>query len=363
MEDHDHTEEHVEDNALESFPHSRVCIFEGNWQEHVPAGFDAVVISLDGRVQADLDWKKGREQAQIAIEKGYALMWDMQLGLFQGLGQPLTNQTQFLSLTLSLEHFRDTLWKEFKSHTVGLSIFRGSVDFSQGFPWDSHQQQNLKEWLQELSDPRLASLDFAQLQQEVEGQQLIRLFCRDVAVEYLSLLATRLPDSLSTYLYLDATALNGPLLHEIQLLNPERFDRLLLGLKGHRLPFEAYGWKVPTPHGYMGSAPAELPSLPSASIGVCVPSMSFYQAHHYEGLEEGLAALQKRALPFKLIAESQLTSQWDGLDYLLYTPSGLSTQGKRKLQGFCAAGGTAVSTGALLGLPYEMSLADWLKTI
>jgi hypothetical protein len=90
--------------------------------------------------------------------------------------------------------------------------------------------------------------------------------------------------------------------------------------------------------------------------------MSFYHRQHYEGIVEGLDALKKRSISFKLIAESQLTSQWDGLDYLLYSPTGLSTQGKRKLQGFCAAGGTVVSTGALLGLPYEMGLMDWLIT-
>lgn len=371
MKDH-FEEEHLEEenDFMETLPpRSPPRIFEGKWEEHIPSGFDTVIISLDGRFQADLDWKKGREQAQKAVEKGYSLMWNMQLGLFDELAQPLTNQTQFLALTLSLEYFRDSLWKEFKDQTIGITLIRGNVDFSLGFPWNSHQEQNLKEWLKEIQEipgferHDISSLDLFQLQHHQEGQHLIRLFCRDVAIEYLALLATRLPDSLPAYLYLDATSLAGSYISEIQLLNPERFDRLYLALKGHRLPFEALGWEVPSAYGYSGDSSIELPLLSPVSIGVCIPSMTFYHSAHYQELEFGLNALHKRSIPFKLISESQLTSKWDGLDYLLYTPSGLTTQGKRMLQGFCAAGGMAVSVGNLVGLSNEISLMDWFAKV
>ncbi len=362
----DHTEDPAEDEDF--LPEStssviRPRIFEGNWQESVPSGFDAVTLNLDGRLQSDLDWKNVCEQARQAVEKGYALMWNMQMGLFADLAHPLTSQSQFLSLTLALEHFRDSLWKEFKTQTLGISLFKGSADFSKGFHWDDHQEQNLRNWLQEIHAPHLAALNFSQLSRHGEGQQLIRLYCRDVAVEYLSLLATRLPDALSVYLYLDATSFSYSLLNEIQLLNPERFDRLHLALKGQQLPWNVWGWNAPTAQGYSGESLVEIPSLSTPSIGVCIPSMQFYHASHYQGLEEAIRALQKKSIPFRLIAEYQLTSQWDGLDDLLYCPAGLSIQGKRKLQGFCAAGGTVVSTGDCLGLPYEINLKEWVQQL
>lgn len=352
----EHFEENSEEGLLLEQPLS-CCprIFEGNCHA-IPHGFDTVTIALDGRVQADLDWKKERELARQAVEKGYAILWDMQLGLIEGLAKPLANQAQFLSLTLSLEHFRDTLWKEFKTETRGISIFRGSADFSHDFPWDHQQEHNLKAWLQETEGSHLVSLPVDQLQSHVEGQHRVRLFCRDVAVEYFALLATRLPDSLAAYLYLDASSFAGSLASEIQLLNPERFDRLNLALKGHHLPFDVLGWGSPTAQGYSGTCFCELPPMASVSIGVCIPPLTCIDLHCYQELEEGLKVLQKQALPFKLIAENQLTSQWDGLDYLLYNPAGLSAQGKRKLQGFCAAGGTVVSTGKLLGFPHEIGL-------
>jgi hypothetical protein len=357
----DHTDEREEEEfVIESSPCLRPRIFEGNWREANPSGFEAVIIDLDGHIQADLDWKKVRQQAQEAVDKGYFLLWNMQMGLFQGLTQPLTSQSQFLSLTLALEHFRDSLWKEFKPKTLGLSIFRGSADFSRNFCWDEHQEQNLRNWLYEIEAPHLAVLDFSQLRQHAQGKQLSSLFCRDVAVEYLALLATRLPDAMPAYLYLDATSFSSHLI-EMQMLNPERFDRLHLILKGHRLPFEVMGWGTPTSYGYSGHVAVDLPASQSPLVGICIPPMHYYHAHHYQGLEEGILALKKKSISFKLIAECQLTSQWDGLDYLLYSPTGLSMQGKRKLQGFCAAGGTVVSTGDLLGLPYELSLKDWLQ--
>lgn len=364
MSREDHQEECEEELICENSPGLlQPRIFEGDWHESQLSGFDAVTIDLDGRVQADLDWKKAREQAQQAIKLGYAVMWNMELGLFDGLTQPLANQGQFLSLTLALEHFRDSLWKEFKSQTLGITLFRGSADFSHYFCWNEHQEHNLKHWLQDIGLSEWAALECPQLIQENEGKQLVRLYCRDVAVEYLSLLATRLPDSLSTYLFLDMHLLPRSPVIEMQILNPERFDRFRLALKGHQLPFHALGWKSPSAQGYSGSSVVDLPAIQSASIGVCIPPMHFYQLQNYQGLEEGIFALQKKSISFKLIAESHLTSQWDGLDYLLYSPSGLSGQGKRKLQGFCAAGGTVISTGHLLGLPYEMNLKDWLQKI
>lgn len=354
-------EENLEEKSFSPYFYPR--IFEGSAQEEVPPDFNAVTIQLDGRLQADLNWKKARQQALIAVEKGYALMWDMQLGLFTELIQPLTHQAQFLSLTLSLEHFLDSLWKEFKSHTIGISLFRGSADFSQYFPWDEHQKQNLKGWLQEIGGFDEKACDLSLLKQNLEGQQLIRLFCRDVAIEYLALLVTRIPDALSAYLYLDATSVASSHVSTLQLLNPERFDRLHLAIKGQKLPLEVLGWGVSMSRGYSGHSSVELYSLPPIFTGVCIPPMNFYQARHYEGLEEGLQLLQKHSIPFKLISENHLTSQWDGLDYLLYSPNGLSMQGKRKLQGFCAAGGTVVSTGALLGFAYEINLSDWLLSL
>lgn len=358
MSREEHQEE-VEENFLAESPLClRPKIFEGDCLQGIPEGFDAVTIDLNGHLQSDLDWKKAHAQAKQAVEKGYLLMWNMQMGLFSDLIHPLTNQTQFLSLTLALEHFRDSLWKEFRFQTLGVSLFRGSIDFNRSFLWDEHQDKNLRSWLQEINASNFASLDFSELLRNQEGKQLVSLYCRDVAIEYIALLATRLPDTLPAYIYLDASVLPTPL-SKIQMLNPERFERLSLALRGHQLPFHAIGWHHATPQGYSGMRLTELPPEPTATVGICIPPMHFYQTQYYEGLETGIFALQKKSIPFKLIGESSLTSEWDGLEMLFYSPAGLSAQGKRKLQGFCAAGGIVVSTTYPLGFPNELCLTEW----
>lgn len=358
MDDDSHDHDEAEEDVTLQPPLEKPRIYEGASLKNIPQGFDAVTIYLDGRIEADLNWKKGREEAQFAVDQGYAILWDIQLG-FGNLTQPLSNQAQYLALALSLEHFRDTLWMEFRPSSLGLSLFRGAADFSHSLPWNFDQDQNFTAWFQENCNPD--GKEPVPLRHELKGQQLISLFCRDAAVEYLSLLANRLPDTLPVYLFLDAAYFEGSLTNEIQYLNPERFERFHLALKNTHLPFGTLGWGRPTPLGVSALSFAELPEKKPVSIGVCIPPASVASLDAYQGLEDILRALQKKSIPFKLVAESKLTAQWDGLDYLIYCPAGLSKEGKRKLQGFCAAGGTVVSTGERQGLPLEADLDTLFK--
>src|SRR6202022_2907536 len=64
-------------------------------EELVPEGFNAVKITLDGRMKASLDWKLARDAAQKYINNGFKILWDIDFGLLSRLDFPLTNQTQF----------------------------------------------------------------------------------------------------------------------------------------------------------------------------------------------------------------------------------------------------------------------------
>lgn len=318
-----------------------------------PQGFQAVTIRLDGRLRSDLDWKIPKEQAQNSIEKGYSIFWDINLGLFRELVHPLAHQSQFLSLVISLEHFRDTLWKEFQSHTVGLSLLRGSADFSKSFLWDDEQEKNWKNWLQEYGKRDALP---------IEIEEYMRLFCQDVAIEYIALLAARLPDALVPYVFLDAS-FSHSILHQLQLLHPERFDRLHLAVKGNRVPMKAMGWELPGMCGYSGKEKQKAECSSLAKVAICLPPLLLIQSKYYEGVEEAIRVLQANDILFRLIAESHLTQEWNGLDFLLYHPLALSKEGKRKVQGFCAAGGTVVSLGNRLEFPQELEFNDWLAIV
>ncbi len=342
---------------------------------HAGSDFNTLTIRINGSLRSDLNWSAAKSRAEEAIAKGFALFWDIHLGLFDDLTLPLGNQTQFLSLGLSLDHFKDTLWKDYADHSVGLSIYRGGADFSQKFKWDDDQVGHLQEWVKEHFPDQekfaemagqldAGSLEPGDLLRSPSGRSILALFCRDVAVEYLTMLAMRLPDSLPCYLFLDAGSLKSDPLKQLQLLNPDRFDCLNLALNGVTLPFKAWGWQSTVlSEGYSGIAPRKMSTGIEENIGICLPLMNCVHPGHWLDFEPALAFFIEKSLPVRLISESHLITRWDGLDALLFNPKGLSSQGKRKLQGFCAAGGLAVSMGELIGLSHELSFADWIRDL
>lgn len=336
--------------------------------EAVPEGFNAVRITLDGTVKSDLKWEKEREAAAVYIKQGLRILWEMRLGLFNHLEKPIGNQSQLLSLCLSLEHFRDSLWKAFRNHTLGLCVYRGAADYKLGFPWDAEQQANLQDWLKDRFIDFSSFLDetgcyisaFNEitpglLSSTEKGANVLSLFCRDVAGEYLDLLVDRLPDTLKCFALLDESCIVDPLLRA-QLTTHERYPGLVLGIKSGAAGQDAFTW---APSGLLGSSPDPIQKFSAVNTGICLPSIKECRPSYWKGLADALARLENKSIPYRIIPEASLTTEWDGLDYLIVSSKNLSMQGRRKLQGFCAAGGVVVAIGNPIGLAQEVGLEDF----
>jgi len=290
-------------------------------------------IKLDGRVSSSLNWKAAREQAFSYIEKGEPILWEIDLGLFNQLPSSVEDQSQFLSLTLSLEHFRDTLWKEFRENSRGLCLYRGSADYSREFFWNAFQRNNFKESLREsykepssfVQDTGIAINSFNELSLELlnrseEGRQLISLYCRDICVEYIQLLANRLPDGLEAFVILDAANMESPL-REAQMLSRDRYDQLRQIIMNGVLPHEDNKF----------------------GLAVIFPCKEARNIPYGRKLNEVLNFLLSQKISFRLIPEHMLISEWEGLDKIIVEREGLTFSGWRQVQGFLAAGGELVS--------------------
>ena len=83
------------------------------------------------------------------------------------------------------------------------------------------------------------------------------------------------------------------------------------------------------------------------SVGLLLPG----KEEGWEELEKCLGEMQH---PFRAIPERLLTQEWDGIDTLVVVSKGVSTQGRRKILGFCAAGGSIFTFGEPLGVPGEV---------
>lgn len=371
IDSHDREPVEEAEEAIVPFP---ATIFDAAFNgEPVPAGFDTVRIPIDGKLTADLSWKKEREAAVAYVAQGLRIFWEIDLGLPHSMHHALSNRTQFLALTLSLEHFCKTLGKEFRKESVGLCLFRGSLDFSHDYPWDEEQTANFQEWIHEcypsidafakdtsldISDFKSITSDF--LKETEVGKTLLQYFCRDAVSEYLDLLAAGVPDYIPLFLLLDATEISDAFV-QAQLLNKEGFSRFHLGVKDRstgNLGGEI-GWEShPMKSGMISRVIKDCIKIERAKLAFCLPSR--LRPFLTEALRTALALLQKSEKPFRVIPEGELAVEWDGLDDLIVDTQFVSFQFKRKLQGFCAAGGRIVSIGALLGLAEEISFESWL---
>lgn len=350
-------------------------IFDSNFPyEKVPSGFDAIKITLDGSLKSDLSWNEPKEEARELIKCGHKIFWEMDLGIFSGLKKPLSYNSQFLSFKLSLEHFTDKLWSEFKDNTVGIALFRGNADFSDGYLWDEDQEDNLQGWIEEKF------IDLFSLNHELEsqfetwseighdlmwrslpGNQLLQLYCRDILAEYFAMLANQLPYGIQASLLLDTQGFSDPV-HLATVLSKEHFPHLTLGIKGDLLPMKEFSWEDVTSSApfFIGrQLPMEEP-LVSPITGVCLPSLSFFKPSEYKKLRVGIDRLALNNVKYRIIPEELLTSEWEGLDYLIVSPENLTFQGKRMLMGFCAAGGTVVNLGDKMTLSKEIPMEEFL---
>lgn len=380
LNDHSHQHKHeaVEEEEEPHFLFPSLVFDASYLEEMVPNGFDAVKISLDGKLKADLGWKKELEAARGYVAKGFRIFWEIDLGLINTLTHALSHRGQFLSLTLSLEHFCKTIWKEFRKETVGLCLFRGCLDFSKGYPWDEEQILNLQEWIAQIystmkdfvSETNIAVLDYKSLTVESlagseHGRQLLANFCRDSMSEYFSLLAAGIPDSLPLFLLLDAKGIENPFF-VAQMLNKAYFSRYHLGVKNSsRLSLGGdFSWEgSPLEKGGLSRQFNTPVKSKRFKLAFCLPSEMICRVSTTQVLKQAFEELQRHEVSFRVIPERELAVEWDGLDELIVDTHFVSFQFKRKLQGFCAAGGRVISLRGQLGLPDEISFNSWLNML
>ncbi len=299
-----------------------------NQQESIPEGFNTVALTLDGTMKSVLDWREKSVLASYYISQGYHLFWKLNLGLFSELDWPLSDETQFKALSLALEHFTQDLWKNYAEHTIGVSVYEGPLDFSFRFPWDAQQEQNYHRWMQQQECSMLtAALSKA-------------LYCRNAIADYLDMLTINMPDRLQLFILIDGTDIEHPA-DLLQMAALDRFERFQIALQGSITASPYFSWRNDLMQlGYIGkNLPQQTSSM--CKIGICpLPK-------EYMGVEEEFntifSDLNSKNIPYKIISENRLTIEWDGLDYLIYSSKGITAQGKRKLNGFIAAGGTVIA--------------------
>lgn len=282
-------------------------------------------IYLDGQMDSSLDWKKQLQVASEYKEKKIPFLWNLDLGLFDRLKFPLSNQMQCQSLQLALDHFIQDCWLPFSEVSHGVVLYQGSLNFLAVLPKDGIYREDFDQW---------------------QGSRE-SLHARDIAASYFDALLSNFSLNIPAFICLDATSISTPL-EEIELLHSDLFSRFHIALKGSSSGIFPK-WNDDT---IDFLAPAEM-----AKVALCLPA---YDQPGMSELNEALNFLIENTIPFRVLSETELVQEWEGVDDLLFPPAALNARSLRKLQGFCAAGGRVITlSGPSLGLPSELNFEKW----
>lgn len=273
------------------------------------------VITLPLHPENTFSWIEEKQQASNTVQKGELIFWQFDLGL-ESPYFPLDEELIFQALCLGLAHFTKELWPLFEKHTEGASFYKGSPDFSSFFYWSAKQEENWTKWIES--------------QHQGTEIQLRRLFCADAFAYYFQMLSYHLPDDLPLTLHFNCS-IDCSLAETIQLLSKNRFPHFLLKTEG-------------------------LPVSDTAKLAVCFPEDSCCSSDVLDHLNFLFSQLKT---PYKVIFELFLTESWDGIDFIYVFSKSLHSLGKRKLMGFCAAGGIVISEGAKIGVSKEVSVEEF----
>jgi hypothetical protein len=300
-------------------------IYEG--VQPVPIWADGVVLPLKAHPRDDLDWSHPVALAKQLAEQGKWIMWELDLGLADPLID-LTDPTTFYSHTIALQEFSSQIWKEYSQQTIGIILYRGPGNFFSRIKYTSER--------------------FLEDKERDESCTSLEIYSARLFGEYLHRLLSFLPEDAAPFALIDAEAIPSHALTAL-MLSRRYFEFLHLAIKGSSLPIPGFSWeRGESQAGWIGSVnpPLQRDLIPSRAV--CLPRENYCQPEFISKLESLLYALLNCKVPFRLICEEHLTEEWNDLEELILFLDRISSQGKRMLQGFIAAGGMVTDADTIL---------------
>lgn len=330
------------------------------------ADFNAITIALVADQKSDLNWNKAFLEADEALKNNLKIFWDLKLGLFDKLHSPLSNQQQFLTLKLAIEHFNTTIWSKYSNNSIGVCLYSGSAQFNTRYKWGEKETENFTKYLSSQSlkqtDLEIQSLDDLnpnQLLESTEGKRQLALFSQHMAIDYIKLLAELLAEDAEPFALIDLSPISS-LIDQARWQEGDFATPLRFAFKGSRIPLNhQLAWKEgSSPLGYIGSIPLEIEST-SSPIALWLPSNAESNSAWDSSLERILSQLHQKQVHYRLIFDDKLIIEWHQLDHLIVLSQSITPKAKRMLQGFAAAGGIVIHAGEPLGVNSEVSFIEF----
>jgi hypothetical protein len=224
-----------------------------------------------------------RWEAPLAADEG--IVWHFEFGWEADVP---TDPWSLSSAQRAIAHFVEEVWPVAAEKTRGVLLYRGSLPLV----WSEERRELLKSWIARQMRGAVA---------------LDERFVADLWMAHFQLVSYQLPEELEVFIDIPKRSYPDPLI-AAHVLRRERFA-----------PFRF--WEE-------GGGGVE---------GVLLPDEERVD-------EEVLGALRRVYQPqMRILEESRLSEEWEGLDRLFVPLAALSDRGRRQLKGFEAAGGEVAS--------------------
>lgn len=273
------------------------------------------ILSLDLSLASDLDFSKAKEEAETA-EK---ILWNLEFDL---ASISFYDKGTLASFLVAIKCFNEQLLLPFLGKTFGVCLYQGPLLLP--LKWNLEHEEGFVDW----QGPY----------EKFPG--LKDLYCVEIFSQYLHRLAAALPDEVLPIVLFEP--FEGSKARLAQFLSKEHFPYLYLGLIDHDLPLGPFSSEAAV-----------------ARLGITLPLHTYCSLESLAAVDRCMEELRQLGISFRIVSETHLTESWDGLDSLIVFSDFLSSQGKRKAQGFVAAGGEIVSVGNLLGMSIEISWEEF----
>lgn len=299
------------------------CIYKGSSQE-IPKSYNCALIHLPSHMDGDLDWESQIKRGEELLEQNKKILWHLDFEL-ENLNFPYDHKLQFESLKLAVEAFSSTIYPKFSEETLGVLLYSGELEtvLSSFGPTNSLEQ----------------------ILQTVE-----------IFVDFLRLFFPVFPDDILPFLDISTSQFDQAFVY--QLFSKERFEYFsLITEKKDLFTSSLSSDSTPLSLGYMGENYTDEDKI-LPTVGLLFPQDDLFADVH---LEINSTLKKIVSIPTRIIYESFLIDEIDGIDQLIVFEKGLTPSGKRQIQGFLAAGGQVVTVGEEIGFLEEISFEVFLK--
>lgn len=339
-------------------------------------GFNTVAIKVSLRSDADLHFKEAVTLAHQAQSFGLKIVFDLDFALFGNQRSSIESEALFAMMAFSLKALKEKVLIPFSESVLGVIGFRGGADFYPLLKRDFKLLDSFRIWLSEtyttaeelsldLNAPAVdfSHLDYAHFETSDAGRFLLSLAFFEMVFNWMERLCDELPANCPLFMLLEIADETSTAL-KAAMLNRDRLGRVLiapLGAGELHAGIRLEEMKEP-PYAFFGHLLPADTSSQGKTAAILLPSLENKRWIDYKAIGETASYLIEHKIPFRMIPETLLPSEWDDVETLIVAAP-LSKEGRRRVMGYLSTEGTLVASSRAHDLHEAVDWQDWTKVL